>query len=106
MGIRMICMCNLAEGFHNHADLGRPTVVVALDSEGILILCRFSTLSTSCSVRYSSNAAISSTLERGSHVRLPIPHVPGMGYYFADLVFPFRIITKVIENLGCSSQKY
>src|SRR5258708_4992673 len=75
MGIRMICMCNLAEGFHNHADLGRPTVVVALDSEGILILCRFSTLSTSCSVRYSSNAAISSTLERGSHVRLPIPHL-------------------------------
>src|SRR5258708_28833491 len=75
MGIRMICMCNLAEGFHDHADLGRSTVVVVLDSEGILILCRFSTLSMSCSVRYSSNTTISSTLERGSHVRSPIPHL-------------------------------
>ncbi len=102
----MICMRNLVEGFCDHADLGRSTVGVVLNSEGILTLCRFSTLSTSCNVRYSSNAAISSTLERGSHVRLPIPHVPGMGYYFADLVFPFGIITKVIENLGCSSQKY
>src|SRR5258708_37609386 len=101
MGICMICMCNLAEGFCDCADLGRSTAGVVLNSEGILTLHRFSTLSMSCNVRYSSNTMISSTLERGSHVRSPITiiHVPGMGYYFADLVFPFGIITKVIENL-------
>jgi len=27
-----------------------------------------------------------------------IIHIPCMGYYFADLVFPFGIVTKVIEN--------
>src|SRR5258708_8945477 len=75
MGIYMICMCNLGEGFCNHADLGRSTAGAVLNSEGILTLCRFSTLSMSCNVRYSSNAVISSTLERGSHVRLPIPHL-------------------------------
>src|SRR5258705_9747704 len=75
MGIHMICMHNLAEGFCNHADLGRSSVGAVLNSEGILTLHRFSTLSTSCNVRYSSNTAISSTLERGSHVRLAIPHL-------------------------------
>src|SRR5258708_8706078 len=75
MGIWMICMHNLEEGFHNHADLGRSSAGVVLNSEGILTLHRFSTLSTSCNVRYSSNAAISSMLERGSHVRSPIPHL-------------------------------
>src|SRR5258708_34683119 len=75
MGICMICMCNLAEGFCNCADLGRSTAGAVLNSEGILTLHRFSTLSTSCNVRYSSNTVISSMLERGSHVRLPIPHL-------------------------------
>src|SRR5258708_2831972 len=75
MGICMICMHNLAEGFCDHADLGRSTVGAVLNSEGILTLCRFSTLSMSCNVRYSSHAMISSMLERGSHVRLPIPHL-------------------------------
>src|SRR5258708_5952664 len=75
MGICMICMHNLAEGFRDCADLGRSTVGVVLNSEGILTLCRFFSLSTSCNVIYSSNAVISSTLERGSHVRLPIPHL-------------------------------
>src|SRR5260221_1316777 len=75
MGIHMICMHNLVEGFCDCADLGRSTVGAVLNSEGILTLCRFSTLSTSCNVRYSSNAMISSMLERGSHVRLPIPHL-------------------------------
>src|SRR5260221_10389401 len=75
MGICMICMHNLVEGFHNHADLGRSTVGAVLDSEGIQTLCRFSTLSTSCNVRYSSNAVISSTFWRGSHVRSPNPHL-------------------------------
>src|SRR5258708_29983921 len=75
MGICMICMHNLVEGFHDHADLGRSSVGVVLNSEGILTLHRFSTLSMSCNVRYSSNAATSSTLERGSHVRSPIPHL-------------------------------
>src|SRR5260221_765470 len=75
MGICMICMCNLAEGFHDHADLGRSSVGTVLDSEGICILHRFSTLSMSCNVRYSSNTAISSTLERVSHVISPNPHL-------------------------------
>src|SRR5258708_1131773 len=75
MGICMICMHNLVEGFCNHADLGRSSAGTVLDSEGIHILQRFSTLSTSCNVRYSSNATISSMLERGSHVRLPNPHL-------------------------------
>ncbi len=75
MGIHMICMCNLVEGFCDHADLGRSTPGAVLGSEGIHTLHRFSTLSTSCNVRYSSNAAISSMLERGSHVRSPNPHL-------------------------------
>src|SRR5258705_10661956 len=75
MGICMICMCNLAEGFCDCADLGRSTAGVVMNSEGILTLHRFSTLSMSCNVRYSSNAAISSMLERGSHVRSTNPHL-------------------------------
>ncbi len=31
----MICMCNLAEGLHDHADLGRSITGALLDSEGI-----------------------------------------------------------------------
>src|SRR5258708_37007775 len=75
MVVCMICMHNLVEGFDDHADLGRSTAGAVLNSEGILTLHRFSTLSTSCNVRYSSNAVISSTLEKGSHVRSPIPHL-------------------------------
>src|SRR5258708_19920476 len=75
MGIHMVWMCNLVGGLCEHADLGRSTVGAVLNSEGILTLHRFSTLSMSCNVRYSSNTVISSTLERGSHVRLPIPHL-------------------------------
>src|SRR5258705_11489717 len=75
MGIHMICLHNLVEGFCNCADLGRSSVGAVLNSEGILTLHRFSTLSMSSNVRYSSNAMISSTLERGSHVRSPIPHL-------------------------------